>query len=56
VKLEAFTDGYGAWKVIDVLGVPLVDLPEMMVEDLMTLRWLKDIADTQKRNREKDKN
>lgn len=43
--LEAFADGWGAWKVADVLGVPLVDVDERLAEDLMTLRWLKGIAE-----------
>jgi hypothetical protein len=38
--LEAFTDGMGAWQVMDVLGKPLMELPDALVSDLMTWRFL----------------
>lgn len=38
--LEAFTDGMGAWQVMDVLGKPLMKLPDALVSDLMTWRYL----------------
>jgi hypothetical protein len=43
--LDAFSDGMGAWRFLDVLGAPLVDLPEALVADLMTLRRFYGIAD-----------
>jgi hypothetical protein len=43
--LEAFTDGWGAWKIQDVLGLPLVEVDERLADDLMKLRWLKGIAE-----------
>ena len=46
--LESFTDGYGAWQVLDVLGKPIIKLEETLVQDLMTWRWLGDIARKQK--------
>lgn len=46
--LEAFADGYGGWKVLDVTGKALVDLDEKLVQDLMTWRWLADIIRRQK--------
>jgi len=42
--LESFSDGYGAWKVLDVLGKPLMDLDEALVHDLMTWRWIGNIV------------
>jgi hypothetical protein len=38
--LEAFTDGMGAWQVMDVLGKPLMELPDALVSDLMQWRYL----------------
>jgi hypothetical protein len=38
---------------VDVLGVPLVSLPETLVTDLMTLRHFKGIAE---RNQERKPN
>jgi hypothetical protein len=46
--LEAFADGYGGWKVVDVLGKSIVELDEQLVEDLMAWRWLADIVRRQK--------
>jgi hypothetical protein len=42
--LEAFADGYGAWRIQDVLGKPLIELDDALVEDLLTLRHLAEIA------------
>jgi hypothetical protein len=36
----------GGWQFIDVLGKPLIELDEPLVDDLMTLRWLAGIAET----------
>lgn len=38
--LESFSDGMGAWQVMDVLGKPLMQLPDGLVNDLMTWRYL----------------
>ena len=42
--LEAYADGMGGWRIMDVIGKPLSELPEPLVEDLMTWRWLVGIA------------
>ena len=34
VKLEAFADEFGGWKVYDVLGKPVVELPDKLIHDL----------------------
>ena len=46
--LEAFTDGMGAWNVMDVLGKPLMQLPDALVSDLMTWRYLVGIVKSMK--------
>jgi hypothetical protein len=48
--LESFQDGMGSWNPVGVLGKPIVELDEKLVSDLMTWRWLYDIA---KRSKEK---
>ena len=52
--LEAFADGYGAWRLIDVIGKPLLELDERLIQDLMTWRWLVDIIRKQKAPKEDD--
>ena len=51
--LEAHKDSWGSWRVIDVLGKPVVDLPEDLHEDLLTWRWLSDIARRMKEKNDK---
>ena len=46
--LEAFADGYGGYRIRDVLGKPLVELDERLVQDLMTWRWMGGIIERQK--------
>ena len=46
--LEAFTDGMGAWQVMDVLGKPLMELPDALVSDLMQWRYLVGIVRSMK--------
>lgn len=46
--LEAFTDGMGAWNVMDVLGKPLMELPDALVSDLLTWRYLVGIVKSAK--------
>jgi hypothetical protein len=46
--LEAFTDGMGAWNVMDVLGKPLMELPDALVSDLLTWRYLVGIVKAMK--------
>jgi hypothetical protein len=48
--LEAFSDGFGGWRVIDVLGSPIVELPDWLVQDLLTLKWLAGILRGKKRD------
>jgi hypothetical protein len=54
--LEALADGFGAWRVADVLGAPWLDLPVELTEDLLTWRWLAGIAERvrAKQNRSDD--
>ncbi len=47
VLLESFTDSMGGWKIVDVLGKPLVALEDWLVEDLTLLRWLGGITQRQ---------
>ena len=37
----------GGWKILNVLGKPLVALEDWLVEDLTTLRWLGSITQRQ---------
>ena len=48
--LEAHKDSLGSWRVIDVLGKPVVELSEELHEDLLTWRWL---AETSRRMKDK---
>lgn len=52
VVLEGFADGMGAWRVQDVLGRPVMDLPWTLVEDLLTWR---DLASRVRRMNEKQR-
>lgn len=38
--LETFKDAWGGWNVMDVLGQPIVDLPDALKDDLLTWSWL----------------
>ena len=49
VMLESFTDGFGGWKFMDVLGKPLAALPDWLIQDLSTWRWVAGIVKTQNR-------
>lgn len=53
--LEAFADGFGGWKVMDTLGKPLVDLPEILVDDLLTLRYLAGISEAIRSKEKREK-
>lgn len=44
VMLESMADGMGAWRFMDVLGEPLMKLPESLTQDLLTWRWLAGIV------------
>jgi hypothetical protein len=46
--LESFTDGMGAWRFEDILGKPLLKLPDWLVSDLMTWRYLTGIIKSMK--------
>lgn len=50
--LEAFKDGFGAWRFLPGPGLTVVEQDEALMEDLMTWRWLADIA---RRQNEKNK-
>lgn len=52
--LEAFTDGMGAWQVMDVLGKPLMELSDALVSDLMTWRYLVGIVKAMKEDTKED--
>jgi hypothetical protein len=54
--LNGFADGMGAWRFVDVLGQPFVELPEPLANDLMTLRWLRSIAETIKAKKDRPNN
>jgi len=40
VKLEAHADEFGSWNFIDVLGKPLVELPDKLVQDLELWKYI----------------
>ena len=40
VMLETFADDMGSWKFMDVLGKPVMKLPDALVADLLTWRYL----------------
>lgn len=42
----------GGWRVLDVLGKSVANLPETLVDDLLTWRHLVGIGKEQKRKRE----
>ena len=42
LQLETFKDGFGGWDILGVLGKPVIDLPETLVNDLITWRFLSD--------------
>jgi hypothetical protein len=52
--LEALADGFGGWRVVDVLGQPWLDLPVELTEDLLTWRWLAGIAERVRAGRKEE--
>lgn len=50
--LEALADGWGGWKIVDVLGCSWVDLDEAMAEDILTCKRIAGIVNYQ--NKSKD--
>ena len=38
--LESLSDSMGAWRFMDVLGKPAMKLPDGLLQDLLTWRWL----------------
>lgn len=47
VLLESFKDGAsGAWDITGVLGKPILELDEQLVQDLLQWRWLKNIVES----------
>jgi hypothetical protein len=50
--LEAFTDGFGGWKVVDVLGKPWLELDEDLADDLLTCKRIAGIVEYQNKNAE----
>lgn len=48
--LEALSDGWGGWKIIDVLGKPWVELDEATAEDILTCKRIAGIVDYQNKH------
>lgn len=46
--LEAFSDSMGNWRVMDVFGRPIVELPDALVADLLQLRHVAEVIRNQK--------
>jgi hypothetical protein len=42
--LEGFPDGMGGWDFLQVLGAPVMELDDALVDDLLKWRNMKDIA------------
>lgn len=49
--LEAFSDSFGGWRIFDLFGKPVIELPEKLVTDLLILRRL---VGQMRRQREKE--
>jgi hypothetical protein len=45
----------GSWKFMDIFGVPLMQMEDSLIQDLTTLRYLAEIAETNKRRETKPK-
>ena len=52
-KMEAFADGYGAWRFLPHPG-GLLEQPEWLMEDLLTWRWLANKVKKQQEAQKKD--
>lgn len=46
----------GGWDIPGVLGRPLIDLDDALVQDLTTWRWLRAIGERQLREMERKEN
>lgn len=53
--VEVFKDAWGSWSVMDVLGAPIVELPDALKEDLLTWSWLARCMRKQKDDESKGK-
>lgn len=53
--LEAFSDDFGGWRMMDVLGRPVVELPDALVVDLLTWKFLAGIIHRVQDAKKKDK-
>jgi len=42
--LESLADSMGAWRFMDVLGMPFIKLNDGLAQDLMTWRWIAGIV------------
>lgn len=52
--LEAFSDGWGGWRIVDVLGKPVLELPDWLVHDLLTLRYIASAMREQRRKKQSE--
>jgi len=50
--LEAFADDFGGWRLMDVLGKPVVELDDALISDLLMWKYLAAII---RRPKKKDK-
>ena len=53
--LEAFSDELGGWRIMDVLGMPIVELSDALVTDLLMWRYLAGIVRRANAEKKKDK-
>jgi hypothetical protein len=56
IELEANADGWGAWRYLDTLGKPLIELPETLRHDLLVWKRLKSAIDKQHAKQRKGNN
>lgn len=45
ILLESFRDGTGTWNIQQVLGKPVMEIEEELIQDLLKWRWLKGIVE-----------
>ena len=53
IELEANADGWGAWRFIDTLGIPLIDVPEILRHDLLVWKRIKSAVERENAKRKK---
>ena len=52
--LETFSDGMGAWDFMNVLGMPAMKLPDALLTDLMTWKYIVGIIKRMKEEPKED--